>query len=76
MKAKIFLDGDLLVAELDGLRLCHADAVGLADMLWTHRVTSSEVSMIDWHQDADLAPLSGQRIAIYQRLRLHEQSED
>jgi len=76
VRAKIFLDGDFLVGELDdGHRLSHADAESLADLLWTHGVTSAQVLMIDWHQDAARAPMSGQRIAIYQRLRLHEQSE-
>ena len=75
MNAKIFLDDGQLVAELPGEeRVSHADAVCLADMLWTRGVTVSEVEMLDWHQDANRAPTSGQKIAVYQRLRLLEQS--
>lgn len=78
MNAKIFLDDDdQLVAELSGEeRLSHADAICLADLLWSRGVTASEVEMLDWHQDADRAPRSGQKIAVYQRLRLLEQSKD
>lgn len=74
VRATIYLANDVLVAQReDGLRLSHADAVQLADLLCANHVTSSEVFMIDWHEDAELAPLSGQKVAIYQRLRLHEQ---
>jgi hypothetical protein len=77
VKARIFLADDVLIADCDnGLRLRNADAVQLADLLWANDVTAPEVFMIDWHQDAERAPLSGQRVAIYQRLRLHEQSGD
>lgn len=77
MNAKIFLDKDELVAELpDNVRLSHVDAVCLADLLWSKGVTVSDVIMVDWHEDANRSPLSGQKIAIYQRLRLLEQSED
>ena len=75
MRATIYLTNDILVAEReDGLCFSHADALQLADLLWANDVTSSEVFMIDWHEDAERAPLSGQKVAIYQRLRLHEQS--
>lgn len=75
MRATIYLANDILVAEReDGLRLSHTDAVQLADLLWANDVTSSEVFMIDWHEDAERAPLSGQKVVVYQRLRLHEQS--
>lgn len=75
VRTTIYLANDILVAEReDGLRLSHADAVQLADLLWENDVTSSEVFMIDWHEDAERAPLSGQKVVIYQRLRLHEQS--
>lgn len=75
VRTTIYLANDVLVAEReDGLRLSHADAVQLADLLWENDVTSSEVFMIDWHEDAERAPLSGQKVVIYQRLRLHEQS--
>lgn len=75
MRAIIHLAEDVLVAEReDGLRLSHADAAQLADLLRVNDVTSSEISMIDWHEDAEHAPLSGHKVAIYQRLRLHEQS--
>lgn len=75
MRVTIYLANDILVAERDdGLRLSHADAVELTDLLWENDVTSSEVFMIDWHEDAESAPLSGQKVAIYQHLRLHEQS--
>lgn len=77
MKARIQLSEDLLIADLEnGARLQHADAIQLANLLWANQVTSSEVSMVDWHESSDRAPLSGQRIAIYQRLRLYEQSEE
>lgn len=76
MNAKIFLDDDQLVAELPGEeRVAHADAVCLADILWARGVTVSEVEMLDWHEDADRAPTSGQKIAVYQRLRLLEKSK-
>ena len=75
MRVTIYLSNDILIAESeDGLRLSHADAVQLADLLWANDVTSAEVFMIDWHEDAERAPLSGQKVAIYQRLRLHEHS--
>lgn len=75
MRARIYFADDMLVAEReDGLCLLHADAVQLADLLWVSNVTSSEISMIDWHEDAERAPLSGQKVAVYQRLRMHEQS--
>ena len=75
MRATIYLANDILVAEReDGLRLSHVDALQLADLLWANDVTWSEVFMIDWHENAERAPLSGQKVAVYQRLRLHEQS--
>lgn len=74
MRATIYLANDILVAEReDGLSLSHVDAVQLADLLWANDVTCSEVFMIDWHENAKRAPLSGQKVAIYQRLRLYEQ---
>ena len=74
MRATIYLANDILVAEReDGLRLSHADAVQLADLLCENDVTSSEVFMIDWHEDAERAPLAGQKVAIYQCLRMYEQ---
>jgi len=77
LNAKIFLDDDQLVAMLPGEeRLSHADAICLADMLWTRGVAVTEVEMLDWHEDADRAPTSGQKIAVYQRLRLLEQPKD
>jgi len=77
VNAKIFLVDDELVAELPGYeRLSHPDAVSLADLLWKRGVKASEVQMLDWHEDADHAPTSGQKIAVYQRLRLLEQSKD
>lgn len=30
--------------------------------------------MIDWHEDVERTPLTGHKTAIYQRLRLYEQS--
>jgi len=78
LNAQISLDDDdQLVAELaTGMRFSHVDAVCLADWLWQQGVTASEVLITDWHQDKDHAPGSGQRIAVYQRLRLHEGSTD
>ena len=78
LNAKIFLDDDdQLVAELaNGVLFSHVDAVCLADWLWNQGVTVSEVLLIDWHEDAERAPLSGQKIALFQRLRLHERSKD
>jgi hypothetical protein len=75
MKAKIHLAGDMLVAKLEsGSRLSNIDTNLLADLLWAQNVTASEVTTVDWHEDADRAPLNGQKVAIYQRLRLHERS--
>jgi hypothetical protein len=75
VRARIYLIDDVLVAECEsGLHLSHADATELAELLWVNDVTSEEVSMIDWHEDVERAPLSGQKMAIYQRLRLHEHS--
>lgn len=75
MKAKIHLQGDLLVAELDdGQRIEHADAIELAEMLWARDVTSAEVTAIDWHTDSIRAPLSGHKIAIHCLLRSREKS--
>lgn len=75
VNAKICLDDDRLVAELPGdVRLSHTDAIVLADMLRSRGVTVAEVFMLDWHEDPVRAPTSGQKIAVYQRLRLLEQS--
>ncbi len=75
MKAKIRLQDNLLVAELDdGERLEHADAIELAEMLWAHNVTSGEITAVDWHMDPVGAPLSGQKIAIHSLLRSREES--
>jgi hypothetical protein len=73
MKANIrFADGEL-VAQLDDQRqLKHADAATLAEQLWAYGITASEVSMVDWHTDVGSAPTSGQKIAIYSRLRAYE----
>ena len=77
MKARVYLEGTVLYADLEnGLRLSHADAVELADQLWTHDVKHDEVSLLDWHEDPDRAPLTGQKIAIHARLRLHGNSRD
>lgn len=75
MRARIYYLNNLLVAEReDGLRLSHVDAVQLADLLWVNNVKSSEIYMIDWHEAPEYAPLSGHKVAVFQRLRLHEQS--
>lgn len=75
MKARIYLAGDMLMAHLeDGRLLSHMDARRLADLLWKSGVTAAEVTMIDWHEDAEHAPLAGQRVAIYARLRIYERS--
>lgn len=75
MKAQIYLADGLLVAECqDGILISNADAVQLADLLWAHGVASSDVSILDSHTDPDHAPMSGQKIAIYKRLRRYEQS--
>jgi hypothetical protein len=77
VNARIFLKDDQLVAELPfEEHLTHSDAVSLADMLWKRGVKVAEVEMLDWHVDADRAPTSGQKIAVYQRLRLLEQSKE
>lgn len=77
VKAQIHLSGNVLVAALgDGSILQHWDASKLADLLWANNVTAADVTMIDWHQNADTAPLGGQKVAIYHRLRLHEQAND
>ena len=63
VRARIYLVDDALVADCEsGLRLSHSDATELADLLWTNDVTSEEVSMIDWHEDVERAPLTGHKI--------------
>lgn len=77
MKARVYLKGKMLYADLEsGLQLSHVDAVALADRLWSHDVKHHELNLVDWHEDPDHAPLSGQKIAIHSRLRLHENATD
>jgi len=73
MKAKIRLANEMLVAELDDFRqLVHEDAIELAELLWKNGVAASDVTTVDWHQDAQAAPTGGQKVAIYSRLRVLE----
>lgn len=75
MKAIIHLADGVLVATLEnGMRLAHEDAQHLGDLLWVNQVTFTEVTMLNWHEDSERSPLVGQKIALLQRLRLHEQS--
>ena len=76
MRALVYLSGNMLHADLEnGVQLSDTDAIELADQLWSHDVRHNDVSLIDWHEDADRAPLSGQKIAIHSRLRLQENSK-
>ena len=73
MKANIRFANGELIAEIDDQRqLKHADALALAELLWANGIGASEVSTVDWHTDATSAPTSGQKIAIYSRLRAYE----
>lgn len=77
MKARIFLANGTLYADLEnGLRLSHVDAIELADQLWNHSVTHEQLSLLDWHEDPEHAPLAGQKIAIHCRLRLQENGSE
>lgn len=76
MKAKLYLVDDLLIAEMeDGARLSSADALELAKQLWSRGVTSDQISMTDWHEDAARAPTGGQKIAIQFFLRTKENEQ-
>lgn len=60
MEAKIYLLNNQLVAGLDdGHSLEQVDAIKVAEMLWTHDVTSGKITVVDWHTDHIRAPLSG-----------------
>lgn len=65
----VTLEGDELVAVLpDGRTLANADPIRLAELLLAEGVTAGQVQMADW-QEGDMAPLAGQKTAIYARLR-------
>ncbi|MYM96092.1 hypothetical protein [Duganella vulcania] len=73
MNALISLDGERLVARLDdGRELKHIDAEALANLLWQIGIRVADVKAVDWHVDFESAPTSGQKIAIYSRLRILE----
>jgi hypothetical protein len=77
MRTKIyFADGLLIAVREDGLRLSDTDAVRLADLLWANNVASSEVWMTDWHEDPEHAPMSGHKVAVFQRLHQLEQPDE
>jgi hypothetical protein len=70
MKATIRLDDNELVALFeDNREIKHLDAKVLADLLWAHGITADDVHAVDWRSDATIAPTSGQKIAIFSRLR-------
>jgi hypothetical protein len=70
MKANIRLEDDELVALLEDEReIKHLDAKVLAELLWEQGVNAEDVQAVDWHTHATNAPTSGQKIAIYSRLR-------
>lgn len=74
MNALISLDGEGLVARLDdGREVKHMDAEELANLLWQIGIRVADVKAVDWHADVEIAPTSGQKIAIYSRLRLLEE---
>lgn len=75
MNALIILDGEDLVARLDdGRELKHIDAEALANLLWQIGIRVADVKAVDWHADAESAPTSGQKIAIYSHLRMLEEA--
>ncbi|EPB8062598.1 hypothetical protein ACW57B_006762 [Pseudomonas aeruginosa] len=62
-------DGEQLIAHLSGGRVvCRHDAVALAELLLAAGITADDVQMPDW-REGDSAPSTGQRIAIFQRMR-------
>lgn len=74
MNALISLDGEGLVARLDdGREVKHMDAEELANLLWQIGIRVADVKAVDWHADVEIAPTSGQKIAMYSRLRLLEE---
>ena len=70
MKATVLLADNMLVARLaDGHEFVEEDPIVTADLLWAHSVSAAEVTMVDWHIDPNVAPLTGHKVAIYGRLR-------
>ena len=62
-------EGEHLVARLsDGRVLRHPDTIALADLLLAAGVTADDVQMPDW-REGDIAPMVGERIAIFHRMR-------
>jgi len=58
-----------LIAHLSGGRVVsHHDAVALAELLLAAGISADDVQMPDW-REGDSAPSTGQRIAIFQRMR-------
>ncbi|MHA4867250.1 hypothetical protein ACXZ1M_06070 [Duganella sp. PWIR1] len=75
MNALIRLNGEELVAHLDDEReLKHIDAIALARLLWESGIRAAGVKAVDWHTDAESAPLAGQKIAIHSHLRMLEEA--
>jgi hypothetical protein len=73
MKATLRLaDGELVALLEDGRELKNFDAEILAGLLWNSGVSASELEAVDWHTDVMSAPTSGQKIAIFSRLRKFE----
>jgi hypothetical protein len=73
MKATLRLaDGELVALLEDGRELKNFDAERLAGLLWNSGVSASELEAVDWHTDVMSAPTSGQKIAIFSRLRKYE----
>jgi len=76
MKACIRLVNGELVAELEGnCQLTHIEAVELADQLWQRGIGARDVSAVDWHTDPIGAPTSGQKVALFSRLKALENAE-
>ena len=79
MRATVRLVNQELVALLeDGRELKNSDAEALAGLLWINGVCASDLQTVDWHTDVTSAPTSGQKVAIFSRLRKYEScsSED
>ena len=68
-RVTITREGEYLIARFDdGRVLRHPDTIALADMLLAAGVAANAVQMPDW-REGDGAPSSGERIAIFHRMR-------
>ncbi|MBM5575320.1 hypothetical protein [Deefgea sp. CFH1-16] len=64
----IFEDGQLIAQLTTGIKIEHADAIKLASTLYSMGIKAEDVTMPDW-REGDIAPTSGQKIAILSHLR-------